>query len=218
MSSLPTAELAADPRVRRGMERQLAERRRLIEAGGEPLGWKLGFGAPAALEKLGTGAPLVGFLMRSALVDSGAEVAVGSWTSPAIEPEVAVRVGPDASIAAVGPAFELADVDPPPEDVEEILAGNIFQRHVVLGPVGSSLAGATAYVDGGDEGVEPEALTGPLPPLVAHVAGLLEAFGETLAEGDVVIAGSIVPPIQTGTGRSHTYELRPIGSVSVRLG
>lgn len=215
MRSLPTAELAADPRVRRGMERQLAERRRLIDAGDEPLGWKLGFGAPAAMEKLGTGAPLVGFLMRSALVEG--EIAVGSWANPAIEPEVAVRVGPGASIGSVGPAFELADVHPPPEDVEEILAGNIFQRRVVLGPVSDSLAGATAHVDGSKEGVEPEGLTGPLPPLVAHVARFLSAFDETLAPGAIVIAGSIVPPISTGPGRSHTYELRPIGSVSVHL-
>jgi 2-keto-4-pentenoate hydratase len=214
MSSLPTAELAADPRVRRGMERQLAERRRLIEAGGEPLGWKLGFGAPAAMEKLRTGAPLVGFLMRDGLVESGASVAVGAWTNPAIEPEVAVTVGPDASIAAVGPAFELADVDPPPEEVEEILAGNIFQRHVVLGPSGPSLAGATAHVP---DPVDPQDLTGPIGPLVRHVADFLSAFGESLAEGDIVICGSVVPPIQTGPGRSHDYELRPIGSVSVRL-
>jgi 2-keto-4-pentenoate hydratase len=215
MSSLPTAELAADPRVRRGMERQLEARRRAIEAGGEPLGWKLGFGAPAAMEKLGIAAPLVGFLMRSALADG--DVAVGAWTNPAIEPEVAVRVGSSASIESVGPAFELADVDPPPEDVEEILAGNIFQRRVVLGPEADSLGGATAYVDGSSEEVDPQQLTGPVEPLIRHVADFLSAFGETLDRGAIVIAGSIVPPIQTGPGRSHDYELRPIGSVSVRL-
>ena len=62
MSSQRTAELAADPRVRRGLEAQLAARERRLAAGERPLGWKLGFGSPEARERLDTAAPLVGFL------------------------------------------------------------------------------------------------------------------------------------------------------------
>src|SRR6266508_4470699 len=37
------------------------------------------------------------------------------------------------AIASIGPAIELADVDFPPDDVEMILAGNIYNRYVILG-------------------------------------------------------------------------------------
>ena len=52
-----------DPRVQRGMKVQLAKRRALIDAGGAPLGWKVGFGSAPAMEKFKITAPLVGFLM-----------------------------------------------------------------------------------------------------------------------------------------------------------
>src|SRR5687767_6511253 len=117
MSSPRTAELAADPRVRRGMEAQLALRRERLSAGDEPLGWKVGFGTAAAFEKLGTSAPLVGFLLRSALVAAGAAYSLDGFSGPALEPEVAVRVGEGGVPEALGPAFEIADVEPTP-DVE----------------------------------------------------------------------------------------------------
>ncbi len=59
--------------------------------------------------------------------------------------EIAIEIGrdiaPDANehdivdaIAAISPAIELADVDGPADDVEAILAGDIFQRHVIFWP------------------------------------------------------------------------------------
>ena len=65
----PTLE---DPRIARGMAAQLARRRERLDAGEQPLGWKVGFGAPAAMEKLKLAAPLVGFLTDQALVASDA--------------------------------------------------------------------------------------------------------------------------------------------------
>ena len=41
-----------DPRVARGMKAQLEQRRERIAAGEKALGWKVGFGAPAAMGKL----------------------------------------------------------------------------------------------------------------------------------------------------------------------
>src|SRR5215207_951221 len=146
-----------DPRVRRGMERQLEQRRRLLADGARPIGWKLGLGTPAAMEKHGTSAPLVGFLTNRGLREPGAEVPIGAWTKPAAEPEVAVHIAhdvpaggdPDAAAAAIGGlgvAIELVDLGD--GEVEEILAGDIFHRHVVLG-------GASA-------GVEPADLRGSI--------------------------------------------------------
>jgi 2-keto-4-pentenoate hydratase len=53
------------------MDRQLTLRQARLDAGETSLGWKVGFGAPAALERLGLDAPLVGFLTGS-LAPSGA--------------------------------------------------------------------------------------------------------------------------------------------------
>src|SRR5688500_14653626 len=54
-----------DPRIAKGMPVQLAARAKRIAAGERPLGWKVGFGAPAALAKFGLGGPLVGYLMEA---------------------------------------------------------------------------------------------------------------------------------------------------------
>jgi len=51
-----------DARVARGMRAQLALRRQRLDAGDAPLGWKVGFAAPAMLKRLDITGPLVGFL------------------------------------------------------------------------------------------------------------------------------------------------------------
>ena len=61
-------KLWEDARVVRGMQAQLELRRRRLDGGDEPLGWKVGFGAPAMLERLGISGPLVGPpIMRASL-------------------------------------------------------------------------------------------------------------------------------------------------------
>jgi 2-keto-4-pentenoate hydratase len=219
MSSPRTAELAADPRVRRGMEAQLELRRERLAAGDEPLGWKVGFGTSEAFEELGTSAPLVGFLLRSSLVPSGTTYSIESFARPALEPELAVRVGEGGAPVALGPAFEIADTEQT-SDVERILAIDIFQRGIVLGPTveRASLEGASALVTLNGEATtvaDPEASPGRTADVVAHVADFLPEFGEALRPGDVVITGSIVPPLQVKRGDRVEYELDSIGSVSI---
>src|SRR4051795_1546283 len=203
-----------DPRIARGMERQLATRRARIAAGEKPLGWKVGLGAPPAMERLNIKAPLVGFMMQKSLVPNASTVSFAGWMKPVAEPEVAVHMGEDllggadrataaAAIAALGPAIELADLNPPPEDVEVTLAGNIFHRHVILGPEDKSRAGAKldslvghVFRRGALAAKQDkiESLIGELIGIVQHVAGTLGAYGEKLSAGDVIITGSIVPP------------------------
>ncbi|MGH6769983.1 MAG: fumarylacetoacetate hydrolase family protein [Xanthobacteraceae bacterium] len=227
-----------DPRVARGMRTQLAKRRVRIDAGDTPLGWKVGFGAPAAMAKLGIAAPLVGFLMRPALLPPGGVVSLAGWTKPVAEPEIAVHMGHDlptgadiatvkSAIAALGPAIELADLDRPPDDVEAILAGNIYQRHVVLGMPDASRAGGRTdglschIMRGGAECArtdEPQAATGDILTIVRHVADLLAAFGERLRAGEVIITGSVVPPLFVEADEDGIeFVLEPIGDVAVRF-
>ena len=226
-----------DPRIARGMTAQLARRRERLTAGEIPLGWKVGFGAPAAMERLAITAPLVGFLTGSALITSGTPLSLAGWKKPVAEPEIAVHIGKDlpggadqdtvkAAISGLGPAIELADVDRPPDDVERILAGNIYQRNVILGPRDASRAGGVLAGLKGRifrNGVElantsdPQAMTGELIDIVRHVADVLAAFGERLRAGQIIITGSIVPPLWIEAGEEVVFSLDPIGAVSIRF-
>jgi 2-keto-4-pentenoate hydratase len=227
-----------DPRIARGMEKQLATRRARIAAGEKPLGWKVGLGAPAAMERLKIKAPLVGFMMQRSLLPNACTVPLGSWHKPVAEPEVAVTMGQDlpggadraatiVAIAALAPAIELADLNPPADDVEVTLAGNIFHRHVILGFPDASRAGAR--LDGlvghvfrrgalAAKQDNVEALIGEMIGIVAHVAGTLAAYGERLRAGDVIITGSIVPPPFIEPDETEfAYALEPVGGLSVRF-
>lgn len=226
-----------DPRVRRGMTRQLEMRRERIARGDRPLGWKVGFGSPASMEQLGTDAPLVGFLTEGAVVASGETVSLEGWARPMGEPEVAVYMGADlpagadrgaarAAVAAVGPAIELADLHPFPSDVETILAGDIFQHGVILGTADESRAGAVLdglvarIVVGGAEVAtvtDTQAVTGDLLDIVRHVADVAAAFGEGLRAREVIITGSVVPPLELHPGDEVVFTLSPLPPVSVRF-
>jgi len=204
-----------DPRIDRGMAAMLELWRARLDAGERRLGWKVGFGAPAAMQRLGTDRPLVGFLTDGGLIDDGATVAIGDWTAPMIEAEIAVVVG-----EGLAPAIELADLHPPPEDPEPIMAGNIFHRRVLLGPVsapGDVVARLLRDGEQVDATDTPAALTGELDDVVRLTAELLEAHGERLLPGDVLITGSIFPPRPVAPGQRYEAQLPPLGSVSVVL-
>ena len=236
---MPTAWPTAweDPRIKSGMHQQLRWRRELLAAGKKSLGWKLAFGGPAALERLQTSAPLVGFLLADAIVASGLTVSLAGWKKPAAEPELAVYLAKDLpsgagrktamdAIAGLGAAIELADVDYPSDDVEGTLARNIYQRHVILGScnpahAGGNLSGLNARVFrnasemANTSGLE--ALTGELIANVGHVADLLAVFGETLHAGQIIIAGSITPPIWVEPGETVGFHLEPLEPIFINF-
>src|SRR6201996_6186176 len=121
------------PAVVAGMEKLLARRAELIAGGATPIGWKLAFGTPAAMGKLGTTGPLVGFLTDATLLADGAECPVAGWTAPKLEPEIALHLGAGGEgVAGISAAIELADADLPPTETEAVLAGDIYHRAVVL--------------------------------------------------------------------------------------
>jgi 2-keto-4-pentenoate hydratase len=231
-------KLWEDARVARGMRAQLALRRKRLDGGDKPLGWKVGFGAPAMLELLGISGPLVGFLTENARVLSGGTVSLKGWVKPVAEPEIAVHIGCDvpvgadhataaAAIAGIAPAIELVDLHTPPADPERILADNIYQRHVVLDGNVPARAGARAdgltcrIIRGALESQrtsDPQANTGEWIGIVRHVADVLAAFGEKLGVGDIIITGSVVPPLTIAPGEGRiAFEVEPIGGVSVDL-
>ncbi len=229
-----------DARVRAGLARQLAMRQLLLEEGAVGIGWKVGFGAPSALELMQIAAPLLGFLTDATVLESGALVDTSDWGRGLAEFEVAVYLGVDlgpgrsvdeagGAISAVGPAIELANVDLPVEaaGVEEILAGDIFHRGVILGDPDHGRAGlditglvGRVLVDGVERAVttDLQAITGAYPWIVATVADTLAANGEMLREGDVIITGSVIPPVPITEGTEFSFNLDPLDPISVRIG
>ena len=232
------SDACKDPRIVRGMTAQLRLLEQLLDAGHKALGWKLAFGGPAAMERLNTNAPLVGFLTDRGLLASGSEVSLSGWKKPAAEPEIAVHLGKDlpggadhatviGAIAGLGPAIELADVDHPSDDVEGTLARNIYQRHVVIGTKNSRYAGGVLegltgrIIRNGAEiatVTDFQALTGELIDIVRHTADLLTAFGEKLEAGQIIIAGSIIPPLWVASGEELIFRLEPLDTISISLG
>ena len=191
------------------------------------------------LERFKISGPLVGFLTQNARVQPGGSVSFAGWAKPVAEPEIAVHIGRDvaagadretaaAAIAGISPAIELVDLHEPPQDPERILGHNIYQRHVVLGGAGArarrqrSPTASPAASSGAAPSSRAPPIRRPIPAqwidIVRHVADVLAAFGERLRAGEIIITGSVVPPLAIEPGEDGiTFAVDPVGSVSVRF-
>jgi 2-keto-4-pentenoate hydratase len=201
------------------MRALLARRDAELGAGGaEPVGWKVGFNLPAVWAALGIDAPVAGYLTSATVVEPGATVAVGGWVQATLEPEIAITVGAGGSVAALAPAIELVDVDLPFEDVEAILARNIFHRAVAFGPeTGPGVDGFACRVTRNGEEVRAADKTEDPAETVTRVSAFLAAHGAELRQGDRIIAGTLTPPLPVGPGDEVEVDLGALGRVSLRL-
>lgn len=226
-----------DQRVVNGMAAQMSMRRGQLSSGARHVGWKVGFSTRAAMDRMGISAPLFGFMTDRSLLESGSALSIAGWTRAVIEPEVAVHLGERvpagsdeaavrAAISGLCAAVEVADFDPDVEDVEGILACDIFHRHVLLGPVdrsraGGSIAGIEARVFRDGEKIAgaagPPDFPGEAVRILQALAEELEANGLALSAGDVVITGSLVPPVKVGAGQVIRAEISPLGEIELRF-
>ena len=207
--------------VARGTAALLTRRRLILAKAAEPVGWKVGFNAPEIQEKLGIDGPLAGFLTTNGLLEDGAEWSLGKEGEVIVESEVAVELGEDArSIVALLPALELADPPDLDQDVETILAGNIFHRAVAFGPrVETGSPGAARILVNGEEqhAVDAEWAGANLEEMVDAVARRLEAADERLRPGDRIITGILAPPHKAQPGDTVRLELEHVGGVELRF-
>ena len=105
-----------------------------------------------------------------------------------------------------------------------VCAANIYQRHVVLDGGGTGARrrasdGLTCRViRRGRESArttDPQANTGQWVGIVRHVADVLAAFGEQLRSGEIIITGSVVPPLTIEPGEDAiAFEVDPVASVT----
>jgi 2-keto-4-pentenoate hydratase len=217
--------------VAAGLPRQLERRARLLAGGAKPVGWKVGFNMPAVQHAFGITEPISGFLTTATLVSPGERHSLAGAGQPMAEPEVAIHIGAElpadcgraeaqAAIVALGPAIEVADVDPSITELTEIVAVNVFHRAVRFGdPVpGASIEGVVADVAfNGKAFGAADPLEANLDPVdvVQLIARTLGAGGERLRPGDAIIAGSLVPPPVVSRGDELALDLGPLGSLSL---
>ncbi len=232
-------KLWEDPRVARGMRAQLALRRQRLDGGDQALGWKVGFAAPAMLKLLDISGPLVGFLTENARVPSGGSVSFAGWTKPVAEPEIAVHIGRD--VAAGADRAAAAPRSPASRPRSRSSTSTLRPRTPNESSAATSISatwcsrrgsGPARAAPGRDgltcriirRGIEiartsdPQANTGEWIDIVRHVADVLAAFGEKLRAGEIIITGSVVPPLTIEPGEDRiAFEVDPIGRVSVNL-
>jgi 2-keto-4-pentenoate hydratase len=206
--------------VERGTAALLVRRRQILAQGAEPIGWKIGFNMPEIQQKLGIDRPLAGFLTTDGLLEDGTEVSLAEGPL-IVESEVAVELGDDArSIVALLPALELADPPDLEQDVETMLAGNIFHRAVAFGPrVETDAPGAARILVNGEEqhAVAADRAGAHLDAMVEAVAGRLAAAGERLEPGQRIITGVLAPPHPAQPADTVRLELEALGGVELRF-
>jgi 2-keto-4-pentenoate hydratase len=207
-----------------------------------PGGFKIGATARRMQEYLGLSGPAAGFMAVGNLYKSGATVRFADYVRPGVECELAVRLARDLppgpctqeqAGAAVGELVagieivenrygELAELGTP-----TLIADQVFHGAAVLGEPGvqdwhaldvATLRGRL-IVDGHlrDEGVGADLLGHPLNCL-AWLAGssVAVAFGG-LKAGQVVMLGSVTPPVWLTGPASITVDFAPLPPVRVRL-
>jgi 2-keto-4-pentenoate hydratase len=227
-----------DPRIVAGMAAQGRLRESRLAAGARRVGWKAGLGTAQMMQAASTGAPLTGFLTDATLASAMATadgLAIDGWRNPRLEPEFAVRVGVDvpagadrtavqAAISGVAPSIEIIDLGDP-GDIEQVLAENNFHRAFLFGPftevTGADLAAARLCV--AQEGREPQTGIDPatalddLVEVIRAVADQVPLAGEALRAGDVVMTGSVVPPIALAGGERFEVTLEGAGTVALAI-
>jgi len=199
-------------------QQQLGHWRATLHSGAARVGWKIGLNVPAVQEKLGIDRSVIGHLTTATLVGADGAHSLAGAEKPMAEPEIAIEVGPDGTIAGLAPAIEVADIDRPLEDVGEIVATNIFHRAVTIGPsvpfpsaegIEAVLTVNGEQVGSGDAGAT------DLEAIVTLVDETLRGAGESLQAGDRIIAGSLTAPAPVKPGDQVAVELGLLGRLEV---
>jgi len=207
-----------------------------------PGGFKIGATARRMQEYLGLSGPAAGFMAVGNLYRSGAAVRFADFIRPGVECELGVRLArdlpaapctPEQAADAVGELFAAIEIvenrygELLELGVPTLIADQVFHAAAVLGEPGiedwrslgvRALRGRLV-VDGHqrDEGVGADLMGDPMNCL-AWLAGssVAEAFGG-LKAGQVVMLGSVTPPVWLTGPASVTVDFSPLPPVQVRL-
>jgi 2-keto-4-pentenoate hydratase len=207
-----------------------------------PGGFKIGATARRMQAYLGLSGPVAGFMAIGSMHASGATLRFSDFVHPGVECELAVRLarrlppGPCTmaqAADAVGDLFtaieivenrygDLAELGTP-----TLVADQMFHAAAVVGDPGATdwreldvaaLPGRIT-VDGQvrGEGVGADLLGHPLNSLVWLAGSSVAAAFDGLQAGQVILLGSVTPPIWLTGPASVTVEFPPLPPVQVRL-
>lgn len=207
-----------------------------------PGGFKIGATARRMQEYLGLGGPAAGFMAIGGMHQSGVTLRFADFLRPGMECELAVRLGHDLppgpcsmeqAADAVGELFAGIEIvenrysDWAEVGVSTMVADQMFHASAVLGDPAAvdwraldvaALPGRIT-VDGHlrGEGIGADLMGHPFNCL-AWLAGstVAAAFGG-LKAGQVVMLGSVTPPIWLTEPAQVTVEFPPLPAVQVRL-
>jgi 2-keto-4-pentenoate hydratase len=207
-----------------------------------PGGFKIGATARRMQEYLGLSGPAAGFMAVGDLYHSGATAKFASYLRPGVECELAVRLArdlppgpcsPEQAADAVGDLFAAIEIvenrygELKALGTPTLIGDQVFHAAAVLGEPGmqdwrsldiGALRGRLV-VDGHqrDEGVGADLMGHPMNSL-AWLAGssVAAAFGG-LKAGQVIMLGSVTPPVWLTGPASVTVDFSPLPPVQVRL-
>ncbi len=218
------------------VQRALAHRTSAVSPGG----FKIGATARRMQEYLGLSGPAAGFMAIGDIHRSGATVRFADFVRPGVECELAVRLAHDLppgpctaeqAADAVGDLFAGIEIvenrygDLRELGVPTLIADQVYHAAAVLGepgiqdwrPLDTGTLRGRLIVDGHqrDEGVGADLMGHPMNCL-AWLAGssVSAAFGG-LKAGQVIMLGSVTPPIWLTGPASVTIDFSPLPPVQV---
>ena len=227
---------AINTALRVGMQAQLAEWRENVQAHGHRLGWKIGFGDHATQQRAGLTAPVIGFLRRDRLLQSGSEFQISKNSVIKAEVEVAIRMGhaveagisaaeAQDAIAAIAPAVEIVDVTETRVGIEALLRGNLYHTAVLIGSEQFSVPSAPRDFIQARARVnvspwrdsEPQNFPEHFGEIVQVVASTLSAHGERLAASDWIICGAIIEAVVVKPADRIEVQMPPFEHLILRF-
>jgi 2-keto-4-pentenoate hydratase len=174
-------------------------------------GYKIGCIGPGVVEQFGMSGPIHARLFRSELHNSGTTLPHKAYANPAIEGEMAFRIGVDGEIAAAFPVIELHQFvfRAPRKTLAELVANNGINAGAVI-PQDLESASIEDWANARTlsisiNGVSVEsgglwAMACGARGAVEWLRGDLHRFGKALNPGDIVLAGTPLGlhPVQAG--------------------
>jgi 2-keto-4-pentenoate hydratase len=206
---------------------------------GRRVGYKIGLTSKRMQEMCGVNHPNSGVVFERRLHRSGVTLPLSSLTRLGIEFECCARLGASlpprakpynldevaGAVEAVCPAFEVIDDrnSDYPLDLLSLIADNSWNEGNVLGEFKNTwpdLGKATSVLECNgkviDEGKGSDVLGHPFEPL-RWLANHLNAQGQTLKAGEIVLTGSWVTTRFPKAGEHYRYTIQGVGAVDLTL-
>jgi len=211
----------------------------IAHSGGDVRGWKVTALAAADQMKYGASRPVAGPLLAPFVQDAPANVSRSSLITPLLECEIAFVLGTDlrprdkpyeqaeieAAIAAVVPAFELADSRVPTSSPDlmklaDAMGNGLFivgprfdnWRKLELGQISIALTHEGTIIERGSSS---RILGNPLLAVMA-LANAQPLAGYGLMAGQIVTTGTCTTPIGIFNGR-YVADFGPLGAIDLTV-